>query len=211
MIINDLYFKYNDDIIFDNISINIKNNVTCIIGPSGSGKTTLAQIMFLNKNNILKTALLNKNVILNKSKSSNKQNIIEYFGNTECLNNKYLMKLVDYLADDYGFIIIDEVFSEFSNDIKTKIVKYAKKYNIFIVYFTNDIENSLYSDYMFVIGLRKILIEGKTTSVLKEEKILKRLGIGLPIIVDLSAQLKSYNVVNNISYNVEDLVDSIWK
>ncbi|MDD2518791.1 MAG: ATP-binding cassette domain-containing protein, partial [Bacilli bacterium] len=46
LIIKDLTFKYNDNIIFDNFNLTIKRGTwTTIIGPNGSGKSTLVKII----------------------------------------------------------------------------------------------------------------------------------------------------------------------
>ena len=54
-------------------------------------------------------------------------------------------------------------------------------------------------------------IDGKTLDVLKEEKILKRLGLNLPFYLDLSIQLKLYGLINRTYLNKEDLVKHLWK
>ena len=54
-------------------------------------------------------------------------------------------------------------------------------------------------------------IEGKTLSVLKEEKLIRRLGFNLPFYVDLSIQLGLYGVVDGMYLNKEDMVSAIWK
>ena len=54
-------------------------------------------------------------------------------------------------------------------------------------------------------------IDGKTLDVLKNEKVLKRLGLSLPFYVDLSIQLKLYGLVNKIYLNKEMLVRNLWK
>lgn len=55
--INNLSFKYDNNIVLDNINLEISNNkITYIIGKNGSGKSTLAQIIsgliFTNKGTI---------------------------------------------------------------------------------------------------------------------------------------------------------------
>ena len=54
-------------------------------------------------------------------------------------------------------------------------------------------------------------MEGKKELVLLEEKILKKLGFNLPFVVELSNGLKYYGLVNKVYFNMEELVDVLWK
>ena len=48
------------------------------------------------------------------------------------------------------------------------------------------LETIIRKDKIYVIYDKKLVCEGKTLSVLNEEKLLKRLGISLPFIIDLN-------------------------
>ena len=56
-----------------------------------------------------------------------------------------------------------------------------------------------------------VAVEGKTISVLKEEKMLKALGYSLPFYVNMSIQLGYYGVLHKICYNKEELEAELWK
>ena len=47
----------------------------------------------------------------------------------------------------------------------------------YFINLTNDIEESMYGDKIYVIHDKKLVCEGKTLSVLNEEKLLKRLAL----------------------------------
>ena len=64
---------------------------------------------------------------------------------------------------------------------------------------------------MIILNGGNVAIEGKTMQVLKEEKLLKRLGIGLPFYIDVSLQLNLYNLIDKIYLNKEELADALWK
>lgn len=92
-----------------------------------------------------------------------------------------------------------------------KLFNFLKDNNILFINATNDIELCLYTEYLIVYDDENILIEGSTLEVLKNEKLLKRLGIHLPFIVELSLLLKDYGLVDKIYLNKESLVDKLWK
>ena len=65
--------------------------------------------------------------------------------------------------------------------------------------------------YLVVMGKNGILMEGPTLAVLKEEKIMKRLGFSLPFFIDLSLQLQSYDLIDDIYLDGKELTERLWK
>ena len=80
-----------------------------------------------------------------------------------------------------------------------------------ILNFTSDIEESLFGSRIIVLGSDKILIEGETLGVLNEEKIMKRLGIGLPFVISLSKYLKDYELIDRYYLDYKSLGGALWK
>ena len=93
-------------------------------------------------------------------------------------------------------------FDIFSNFIKSGGV---------ILNFTSDIEETLISNRIIVLGEDRILIEGETLGVLNEEKIMKRLGYGLPFRVLLSKYLKDYGLIDKYYLDSKSLGGALWK
>lgn len=97
-----------------------------------------------------------------------------------------------------------------SKDNQNKLIKYLKDNNIDFIIITNNVEHCLLTDYLIIINEEKIIAEGKTLLLLKESKLLKRLGFNLPFLVDLSLMLKDYNMIDDIYLSTDDLVGAIW-
>ena len=57
----------------------------------------------------------------------------------------------------------------------------------------------------------KVIASGRTLSILNEEKLMNRLGLSLPFIVDLNKQLMYYDIIDKYILDEEGLVDEIWK
>ena len=93
---------------------------------------------------------------------------------------------------------------------KRSIFELLKKQNIKYINITSDIENAIFCDYIVVFDNSKIVLKGPRNEVLKEEKTLKRLGYGLPFIVDLSTQLNAYSVLNKEYYDIDSLAGELW-
>ena len=86
-----------------------------------------------------------------------------------------------------------------------------KSQNKQIINYTTEIEETLLLEYLIVVHENKVIMEGKTEEVLSIEKIIKKLGFNLPSIIELSNGLKYYEVVSNTYYDIEGLVEDLWK
>ena len=80
----------------------------------------------------------------------------------------------------------------------------------YIINFTNDLEEALFTSYLVVYDKENILVGGNTIEVLKCEKLLKRVGLQLPFIVELSLLLKDYGLLDEIYLDKERLKDKLW-
>ena len=85
-----------------------------------------------------------------------------------------------------------------------------KRDGLIIFNFTTDIESSLFGDEIIITDKEKIIVSGKTMSVLNEEKIMKRLGLGLPFIVMLNKYLIDYNLIDKYILDYKLLGGKLW-
>lgn len=118
------------------------------------------------------------------------------------------IRLENYLNKTICF---NECFHKYTNEEKNQILNLLKLRNITFINVTSNIEEALLSDYMYVYHEQELVMEGPTKEILKEEKILKRIGFGLPFIVDLSIQLGHYNILDKTYYDIESLVNDLWQ
>ena len=120
-------------------------------------------------------------------------------------------ELIDFLSSfNSRRIVFFDALRFFNNDQKKKIKELLALRKINYVNITSDIEQVLDTDYLYVFSNDKIVLEGKTLEVLKNEKKLKRIGFALPFVVDLSMQLKLYGTLNDIKTDMKELVDELW-
>jgi energy-coupling factor transporter ATP-binding protein EcfA2 len=144
----------------------------------------------------------------------------DYFGINKLLNkhisllsknDKILLKILSCAITCPKYIAIDDMLSDL--DIRTKILllNYLNSKNILLINVTSDLEDVLYTDYVMCLYKGISGIDGKSLDVLKEEKILKRLGFSLPFMVDLSIQLKLYGLIDKVYLNKEAMVKNLWK
>jgi len=93
-----------------------------------------------------------------------------------------------------------------------KLLKRIKRdYNVTILNITHDIEESVYGDDIIVINNGSVVIHDSKINVYKQEKELNNLGFELPFMVSLSNKLSYYDLLDKVLYDMEDMVDLLWK
>lgn len=139
------------------------------------------------------------------------ENFINKLGSIPVVKDLEFNKLVERLEFfPNKQVIFNETLYGLKLDEKMKIFKLLKKQNISYINVTSNVEDAIYSDYILVYDGNKLVLEGNRNEVLKEEKTLKRLGYGLPFVVDLSIQLNYYDIFNKVYYDLDELVRALW-
>lgn len=120
------------------------------------------------------------------------------------------INILNALSTKNSKVVFFNVLTYVDDEFKRAIIKEFKIMHKVIINFTMDIEEVLLFDYLIVVH-DVVIMEGNTKDVLKEEKVLKKLGYSLPFIIELSNGLKYYNLVDKTYYDCESLVDDLWK
>ena len=112
-------------------------------------------------------------------------------------------------------LLLDDVCSVMSKD-ETKeildIIKYFKEEeNMTIVMTTDNLSETIDSDYLYILRNGKIALEGKPKQILKEDNTINKIGLNLPFMVDLSVKLKDYDLIDDIGLDMDELVNKLWK
>lgn len=112
-------------------------------------------------------------------------------------------------------LLLDNAFSMMNRKTKERIKKalteYRKKYNLTIILTTTNLEDTLDTEYLYILNEGNIVIEGEPLAVLKEDTLLNRLGLALPFMVDLSLKLEFYELIKGIEIDMDRMVNNLWK
>ena len=234
--VKNLSFSYPNNQIFNNLSFDVSTcKWTTIIGLSGCGKTTFirlinndfkydGEILFdgniiiiddnFNYENILVSKLIKKyyskniyNKIINEY---NLKNITsEKVSN---LNEQDKIKLLFCLklSSKGDIVIIDNLLNKLNCHNKDIIVKILNKLKIKVINMTNNMEDTLLGENIIIMDKGKIMLNDKKENIFMKYDDIKRIGLDLPFIVDLSIKLKYYGLVNKIYFSMEELIGAIW-
>lgn len=136
--------------------------------------------------------------------SSNISSLSEY--------QKLKLALAIELIKKPKVLILGDVFIYLSKQEQENIFALIKKIeNTSVIIFNNDLNLSIFSDYLHLFNKGKLILSGKTLEVLEKDSIINKLGLDLPFMVDLSLKLKYYNLVNKVELDMNRMVKDLWK
>ena len=100
-------------------------------------------------------------------------------------------------------------------DTRIKIYKILEQINkvnkITIINVTHNMDEILYGDNLIVMDKGNIVLNGPKEFVFLEEKTFNKLGLKLPFIVELTTKLQYYGLIDHLIFDMEELVNEIWK
>lgn len=133
------------------------------------------------------------------------------------LNNsqKQLVNIASALIHKPKILIIDEGLHQLNIEDKKLVFKCLKEYkkdnNITIILITHNTEDTIFSDRIIVLDKGNIIIDNDVINVYSNSSLLKKIGIKIPFIIEISNDLKLYNLIKNTYTDMENLVDQLWK
>ena len=215
-------YRYNGNIVIDGSPL-LKDNLKEIRKKIG--------VVFTNPDNqfVAETvmddiAFTLENMNYKKEKIKKKiEEVTKYLGIYDILeinphdlnsNQKQLVSLASALVHDPKVLILDEALTMLDPFDKEKILKILKELNnkgLTIINISHDIEDTLISDKIYILDKGKVVLEGTKEEVYKQEKVLYNLGFNLPFMVELSNRLKFYDLIDHTIYDMEEMVDTLWK
>lgn len=151
--------------------------------------------------------------ILELSNKFNFNNYLEVSPSSLPVSKKVVLNIMCSLIVEPKLLVIDNLLSSLDKEdlITTlNVLNEFKRGGLIIFNFTTDIESSLFGDEIIITDKEKIIVSGKTMSVLNEEKIMKRLGLGLPFIVMLNKYLIDYNLIDKYILDYKLLGGKLW-
>lgn len=195
---------------YQNIKVNTKKINYVYSNPNEQiiGKTVKEQLMFYIKKTNLESSTIKRSIdkIIHEFKLRDIIDIDPYKLDNE---QKQIVLLLSNILAQPDLLILDDALSYISSYYKTKILKYLKRQKITIINFTNDVEESIYSQYIIIIN-KKVIINKTLKKVLKEEKKFIDNNLQLPFMAELSLKLKYYEIIDDITLNINELVNNVW-
>ena len=144
---------------------------------------------------------------LSKYQKTNPNNLEKNIEIKFLLAKEVISKSKILLLDDISLYMNKKETEELMKILKTL----QKKNDMTIIMTTDKLEETVYSDYLYILSEGKISLKGKPLEVLENDNVLNKLGLELPFMVDLSVKLKDYDLVDRIELDMDRMVNILWK
>lgn len=195
----------------------LKNgDILFILGSNKIGKTKLVKEISKNiitneqieknKNSIVKNLIKDEQII----KTFNVENILDRKMNTLSTGEKTLVTIL--LNVDKELLIIDDILKNLDNltkDLLLRKIKKLRKEKI-TIFVTTSADDILFGNKTLIMSKNNNIFND-TKKIIKEEKIFKEANITLPFIINLSKKLSYYDLVDKEYFEIDKLVNDLWK
>ena len=165
-----------------------------------------------------------ENLCYNHNEISKKiKNISKELNITKLLNKsiedlsggeKAKVALAVALIHEPKILILDESLSMIDEEERSNILNVLDKKHkegLTIISVIHDLRESFLADRLIILNKGEVMLDGKPLKVMEYDKILNRLGIELPIEIELSIKLKLYGLLDELIPDVEKMVDTLWQ
>ena len=112
-------------------------------------------------------------------------------------------------------LLLDDIFRFLNKKEKKDLFKLLKdvntKLSVAILYTTSSLEDVLDIDNILVINNGQVMMNGSFDNIIYNDNELSKIGIEIPLMIDLSRKLQFYKLIDKIYYDPDKVVDKLWK
>jgi len=156
-----------------------------------------------------------KNKVLELSKYIGIEHLLDREPHSLSGGEKQLVALASALVHEPKILILDESLTMVDMKVRKKIYSILNDLNqnkkITIINVTHDMDEVIYSDDIILIDNGNLILKGPKEEVLLEDKVFNKLNLELPFMVSLSIKLKYYGLIDHLIFDMNEMVDEIWK
>lgn len=111
-------------------------------------------------------------------------------------------------------LFLDDIFTGLNEEEKERILlilkRVVREFEMIIITTSSSLSDCIYSDAILVLDDGKIKYSGSLDDILKHDNDLTKLGIDIPIMMDMSLKLQFYDLLDKVILNAEEMVDELW-
>lgn len=127
---------------------------------------------------------------------------------------KQLVALASSIINRPRILILDEALTKIDFNTRIRIINVLKDLNkngMTIINITHDMEELVNGDDVLIMNNGQIVLHDNKNIVLMNEKTFNDLGLELPFMASLSIKLKYYDLIENPIFDMNEMVDKLWK
>ena len=141
------------------------------------------------------------------------ENILDKKISELSLYEKLLVSIATSIIHLPKILFIDDIFKFFNEEEKNGIMSCLKKIvsslSISVLFTTSMVMDVIDVQNIYVIT-EKIKMHGNFKEIIKMDNELVKLGFDIPIMIDLSRKLQFYNLIDDIYFDPNEVVDKLW-
>lgn len=177
------------------------------------GQTVLDDLVFTLENQGYKRDEIDKrvNIIANKFLL---KDILHKEPHLLSSGQKQIVSLAAALINGPKILILDEALSMIEKNAHDEIFRLLRKMhresNLTIINITHDTDEAIYGDDVIVLKAGHIAYSGPKGEIFLLEKELHKLGLEIPFMVALSLKLIFYGLIDEIIFDMDEMVNKLW-
>ena len=155
-----------------------------------------------------------ESIVNKKIKYFNMENLLDKntYDLTETEKSKLLIVLA--LIHNPMILVLDDIFNDMNSKEEQEMIDKLlelRKHGLTILNITSKLSTTIKSDKIYVLNNYKIEKETNFNELVKDIKYIEKMGINIPIELELSSKLTSCNIIDDICIDIEELGDKLWK
>ena len=111
-------------------------------------------------------------------------------------------------------LFLDDIFIGLTEEEKEKIILMLKRtireFEMIVISTSSSLSDCIYSDAILVMDDGVIKYSGSLEDILVHDNELTKLGIDIPVMMDMSLKLQFYDLLDKVILNAEEMVDELW-
>lgn len=112
-------------------------------------------------------------------------------------------------------LLLDDIF-RFLNKKEKRLIfnilnNIKEEYNMAIVFTTSSFEDVIGLSDIYVLDKGKVIMNEGFNNIILKDNELEKIGIEIPLMIDLSRKLQFYNLIKYTYYDRDKVVDLLWK
>lgn len=129
--------------------------------------------------------------------------------------DKIKVLIVTSIIHSPKLLLLDDVFRFLTEKEKQKLFKLLKtactKLGITVLFTTSNLMDTIECNKIYVINDGQIVMNDTFDNLIINDNELSKIGIEIPLMIDLSRKLEFYNLIDTIYYDPDKVVDKLWK
>lgn len=112
-------------------------------------------------------------------------------------------------------LLLDDIFRNLKDREKKEVLnvleRIKRELDMGILFTTSNINDVIDLNHIIVLNDGKNVLEGSFDVLIKQDNELSKIGFEIPIMIDLSRKLQFYDLLDDIYYDVDRVVNKLWK